>query len=300
MSTRTVLNALWWFLAPLLLTALGVHSAQVAGALVPRDLPFDQGLLAHYPLRGDVKEASGGPGLVYHNRQNYDSFGLRLEGGPQDFLKLTGWDRLAPGKQITVGIWVRADRLDHRLQRGKTIFWDGHLATPWYPRFDLSIVPYAQAWSWGLAYKQALKTDYSWRYRQALTSTIDVEKAELVAYLDGRETLRGAFEPRGFRSAEEMAFGYGHQVESGLPGVYGEITLWSRVLEPNEARALYDHQRKRITQYTLLRWAILAGVWLAGAAWFYWTGKALHHRLERRGLLAWAAQRLLQQRTPEA
>ncbi|MDT8445819.1 MAG: LamG-like jellyroll fold domain-containing protein [bacterium] len=263
------------FFWSLLLAGVVKEEAKIADIFVPDDLPFVGGLLAHYPLRSSVKDALNRLNLVYHNKQDYESFGLRLGGGPSDHLALQDLHKIFKGKQLTVALWIERPQMDQRVDQYYNVFWDGAPAAPTRPRFSLWHNPKKAIWHHSLAHGSGYDLPYQWKRHWAIVSTIDSEAQESKMFING--TLNGEFQlkTKDFSPRTNLYFGRGLAPETGLPAIYGEISLWDRVLTSDEVARLYEHQDKRLSQFIAVRWSLRALCLLGGIGLVFYILKML-------------------------
>jgi len=248
------------------------NNFRIANKLAPHDLPFEQGLIAHFPLRNSLKEVRpNGTKLLSPHPPDYRSFGLYLQGGPEDHLQFIDWDQYFKGQQLTLAFWVKYPKLDTRINQYFNLFWEGDTGDKDRPRLSLWYNPKLAIWHQSLAQRQGYNLPWSWSRRQALVVTLDGPGLLSSLYVNGQQQGQIELEDRGWPSANNLFFAQGFSPATGLPGIYGEITLWNRVLNPKEIEDLYLHQEKRINQFLGLRWA-LWGIWGLGV--LGWVGLA--------------------------
>ncbi|OGG94830.1 MAG: hypothetical protein A2527_12840 [Candidatus Lambdaproteobacteria bacterium RIFOXYD2_FULL_50_16] len=240
------------------------------------NLPVEKGLVAYYPLLNSVKATQGSTptGLIYHNKQNYQSFGLRLEDKHGDYLEISNWFEQSYHKpEQTLLVWVMPEERSVI----QPLIWDGNIEFKSEPRQSVWINTLKKIAHHSLShhvhYDGNAQAGPQGRYY--LAATISYETGQSALYVNGSLAEEHRSEPRPGTNSNHLYLGKGLAPFSQVKGIIGGFAIYERALTQEEIRWIFQTQ---VTDYFTLTALhriyslglyLLAFLFVIAAAWLW-------------------------------
>jgi len=218
-------------------------------------LPFSKGLVAYYPLAGDLKATNQKPRLIY-SYQRFPHFidsGLYLSGNIDDHLELhaSGLGRRNQESQ-SVAFWFRPefDPAEVVKETGSSalhnLFWEGN-------ETEKAARPRHSLWAsfkenyWHVSFSNSADVGQSVSFPNSevknayfIVSTINYSTNQMTLYVNGEKFTQPIASGEALQAPHRFWFGRGWVPETTFKGTISSISLWNTALNQKQVTLLSE------------------------------------------------------------